>query len=291
MTHRNWLPTVVLAMGSVLAAPAVLPSIAQAKDGIPAHPKLLEKAPAGAVILFDGKPQQMHDNWYARRSTDPAAWNVDKKGVATPNHRDISSKKEFGDCYLHAEFREPMKGSGNSGVGLEGRYEIQILNSYGKKPESHECGAFYSESPPKVIASKPAGEWQTYDIFFRAAIRCGRQSCRKGPGHRLPKRHPDPQRRGIHRPDRHPIRAIQRGSAERTGRLARRPRHGAIPQRLARAREVLSPPSALSQQPSRSDGLLTLARRASEGVRVAQARESASCAATIPLPRLRCGLV
>ena len=51
---------------------------------------------------------------------------------------------------------------------MEGRYEVQILNSYGKKPEAHECGAIYSEVPPKVIASKPAGEWQTFDIFFRA---------------------------------------------------------------------------------------------------------------------------
>jgi hypothetical protein len=93
---------------------------------------------------------------------------VDDKGVATPNKRDISSKQEFGDCYLHVEFREPLQGSGNSGVGMQGRYEIQILNSYGKKPEAHQCGAIYSQTPPKVIASKPVGEWQTYDIFFRA---------------------------------------------------------------------------------------------------------------------------
>ena len=93
---------------------------------------------------------------------------MDDKGVATPNHRDITSKQEFDDCYLHVEFCEPMTGDGNSGVGMEGRYEIQILNSYGQKPEAHECGAFYSQTPPKVIASKPAGQWQTFDIFFRA---------------------------------------------------------------------------------------------------------------------------
>ena len=92
---------------------------------------------------------------------------MDDKGVATPNHRDIVSKQEFGDCYLHVEFCEPMTGGGNSGVGMEGRYEIQILNSYGKKPQAHECGAFYSQTPPKVNASKPAGQWQTFDIFFR----------------------------------------------------------------------------------------------------------------------------
>ena len=119
-------------------------------------------------MLFGGKAEQMRNNWYARRSNDPAGWTVDDKGVATPNKRDISSKQEFGDCYLHVEFSEPLTGSGNSGVGMQGRYEIQILNSYGKQPEAHECGAFYSQTPPKVIASKPAGQWQTFDIFFRA---------------------------------------------------------------------------------------------------------------------------
>jgi len=141
---------------------------ALAKDGIPTNPKLLTEPPKDAVILFAGKAEQMKDNWHARRSTDPAGWTVDEQGVATPNKRDISSKQEFGDCYLHVEFCVPTKGGGNSGVGLQGRYEVQILNSFGKQPESHGCGAFYSQTPPKVVASKPAGEWQTYDIFFRA---------------------------------------------------------------------------------------------------------------------------
>ena len=168
MTGRTWLRTVILAMCGILAAAAVPPTDAQTKDRIPVNPKLLVKPPQGAIVLFGGKAEEMRDNWYARRSTDPAGWTVDDKGVATPNHRDISSKREFGDCYLHVEFCEPLEGSGNSGVGMQGRYEIQILNSYGKQPEAHECGALYSQTPPKVNASKPAGEWQTYDIFFRA---------------------------------------------------------------------------------------------------------------------------
>jgi hypothetical protein len=158
----------VLALCGILAAITVSQAVARAKDNIPVNPKLLVTAPKGAIVLFGGKEEQLQDNWYARRSTDPPGWTVDDKGVATPNKRDISSKQEFGDCYLHVEFREPLQGSGNSGVGMEGRYEIQILNSYGKKPEAHQCGAIYSQTPPKLIASKPAGEWQTYDIFFRA---------------------------------------------------------------------------------------------------------------------------
>jgi hypothetical protein len=155
-------------MCGILAAAAVPPTDAQTKDRIPVNPKLLVKPPQGAIVLFGGKAEEMRDNWYARRSTDPAGWTVDDKGVATPNHRDISSKREFGDCYLHVEFCEPLEGSGNSGVGMQGRYEVQILNSYGKQPEAHECGALYSQTPPVVNACKPAGEWQTYDIFFRA---------------------------------------------------------------------------------------------------------------------------
>jgi hypothetical protein len=140
-----------------------------ANDNIPINPKLSTMPPDAAIILFGGKAEQMRDNWNSRRTKDPAGWTVDVDGVATPNKKDISSKQEFGDCYLHAEFKEPMTGHGNSGVGMQGRYEVQILNSHGKaKPTAGDCGAFYSQTPPKVNASKPAGEWQTYDIFFRA---------------------------------------------------------------------------------------------------------------------------
>jgi hypothetical protein len=168
MVSKIWLRFAVFAICGIFAA-AIVPRVdARTKDNIPVKPKLLKKAPKGAIVLFDGKAEQMRDNWYARRSTKPAGWTVDSKGVATPNRCDITSKREFGDCYLHVEFREPLTGGGNSGVGMQGRYEVQILNSYGKKPEAHECGSFYDQTPPKVIASKPAGKWQTYDIFFRA---------------------------------------------------------------------------------------------------------------------------
>ena len=168
MTSRTWHRAAVVAMCGILAAVMVPQAGAQTKSKIPLNPKRSVEPPEGAIVLFGGKAEQMRDNWYARRSKNPAGWKVDDKGVATPNHRDISSKQEFGDCYLHVEFCEPLTSSGNSGVGMEGRYEIQILNSYGKKPEAHECGAVYSQIPPKVIASKPAGQWQTMDIFFRA---------------------------------------------------------------------------------------------------------------------------
>ncbi len=147
---------------------AVSQAVAKTKDNIPVKPKLSVQPPKGAVVLFGGKADEIHDNWYARRSTDPAGWTVDAKGAASPNKRDISSKQEFGDCYLHAEFCEPLEGHGNSGIALQGRYEVQIFNSHGEKPTKENCGAFYSQTPAKKNAAKPAGQWQTYDIFFRS---------------------------------------------------------------------------------------------------------------------------
>jgi len=83
---------------------------------------------------------------------------------------------EHGDCELHVEFCVP-KGS-NSGVYLQGRYEIQVLDSYGKKKVKYgDCGGIYQRivkgkrtggKPPDVNASKPPGEWQSFDITFRA---------------------------------------------------------------------------------------------------------------------------
>jgi hypothetical protein len=153
----------------ILAAAAISAAAEKTKNKLPVNPKLSVAPPEGAIVLYAGKAEQLRENWYARGSTNPPGWTVDEKGVATPNHRDVSSKQEFGDCCVHVEFCEPMTTSGNSGVGMEGRYEIQILNSYGNKhPGAGDCGAFYSQIPPKVNASKPAGQWQTFDIFFRA---------------------------------------------------------------------------------------------------------------------------
>ena len=242
MARRTCLGGDVLALCGILAAMTISQVVAQAKDNIPVNPKLLVTPPEGAIVLFGGKAEQMRDNWYARRSTDPPGWTVDDKGVATPNKRDISSKQEFGDCYLNVEFREPLQGSGNSGVGLEGRYEIQILNSYGKKPEAHQCGAIYSQTPPMVIASKPAGEWQTYDIFFRAprfdaAGKVVEKAARDG----VPKRDLDSRGRGDQRSDWHPLRAIQGRGAEGADRPPGRSRHRAVQKRVARAGELLNP--------------------------------------------------
>jgi hypothetical protein len=82
---------------------------------------------------------------------------------------DIHTEKEFGDGQLHIEFMVP-KGS-NSGIYLMGQYEVQVLDSFGK-PDNQlgmgDCGAIYSARVPTVNASKEPGDWQTFDITFRA---------------------------------------------------------------------------------------------------------------------------
>lgn len=149
-------------------APNLAPSAPMTAFTLSAQP------PQGAILLFTGKPEQITNNFYKRYSTRPADWTVDAQGVATPMRDDITTRQEFGDSYVHAEFRCSLDangksiGEGNSGVGMQGRYEVQILDSYGHKPSPVECGAFYSEKSPLVNPSKKPGEWQTFDIIFRA---------------------------------------------------------------------------------------------------------------------------
>jgi len=134
--------------------------------------------PKGAVILLGGGGDKgselLRSGWYRRYSKEPANWTVDKDGTLTPQKSDITTRQEFGDCYLHIEFRPPAgeagkpAGQGNSGIGFQGRYEVQILSDYGKAPGSHGGAALYSQKAAMVNAARKPGEWQTYDIIFRA---------------------------------------------------------------------------------------------------------------------------
>jgi len=134
---------------------------------------LNQQPPPGAVALFNGKDVA---NWHTRDG-QPAGWEV-QDGVMTVARGtgDILSTETFRDAYLHLEWMEPDmpeatgQGKGNSGVYLQGRYEIQVLDSYGWAiPGLGDCGAIYNMHAPLVNACQPALEWQTYDIIFRAA--------------------------------------------------------------------------------------------------------------------------
>ena len=131
--------------------------------------------PKDAVFLFGAKGL---DNWISVNSKDPAAWKVLEGGiveVASPT-ADIITRQTFDGYFrLHLEFRVPYqpeaKGQrrGNSGVYLQGRYEIQILDSYGQENrQKDDCGAIYSIAAPRVNACKAPTIWQSYDIDFRS---------------------------------------------------------------------------------------------------------------------------
>jgi hypothetical protein len=129
--------------------------------------------PSNAVILFNGKDL---NNWHTRTG-DPAGWEA-KDGImhVVPGKGDIVAEEKFTDFYLHLEWMEPdmpdAKGQakGNSGVFLQGRYEVQVLDSYGiEVPGKGDCGAIYNQFATLVNACKPPLQWQTYDIVFRCA--------------------------------------------------------------------------------------------------------------------------
>jgi len=127
-------------------------------------------APKEAVVLFDGKSLE---NWAKRNGKDAAAWKLLEGGIMQVNGGDIITKQKFaGKFKLHVEFRVPYmpkasgQGRGNSGVYLQGRYEVQVLDSYGLKSKDNDCGGIYTIAAPLVNACKAPTVWQTYDIEF-----------------------------------------------------------------------------------------------------------------------------
>jgi hypothetical protein len=142
-------------------------------------------------LLFNGKD---FTGWKFRQKQGSEAWKVvsdvrldpadPKKLVgsgeggsdravllrgAVDHGSDLITEQEFGDCELHVEFNVPQRS--NSGVYLMGRYEIQVLDSYGKKDDQlrpGDVGGVYATSKPSTNAAKPPGQWQSFDIVFQA---------------------------------------------------------------------------------------------------------------------------
>jgi hypothetical protein len=106
----------------------------------------------------------------------PIDWPVeDGVAVSTSNKKNqnhIASTLHFKDADIHVEFLLPEKGAANSGVYIHGNYEVQILNSFGKdKVTQNDAGAVYGFSPPLENACRKPGEWQVFDIRYRAPRR------------------------------------------------------------------------------------------------------------------------
>ncbi|HOE67265.1 MAG TPA: DUF1080 domain-containing protein [Candidatus Hydrogenedentes bacterium] len=138
------------------------------KRAIKTSPTLGAKPPQGAIVLYAGGDPS--DEW----TRFPQAWQPIEDGAMQVSHSNLVSRKEFGDVQLHVEFRTPFmpdargQARGNSGVYVQGRYEIQVLDSFGLPPSEGDCGGLYGMSVPATNASLPPTEWQTYDIAFRA---------------------------------------------------------------------------------------------------------------------------
>lgn len=129
--------------------------------------------PSDAIILFDGGSLDKFESVKG----GAADWSVeDSYFTVNPGTGNIHTKDHYGDMQLHVEWRTPIEDMGkegqkfgNSGIYIMGKYEVQVLNSFHNEtyPDG-QAGAIYKQHPPMVNASRAPGEWQAYDIIFRA---------------------------------------------------------------------------------------------------------------------------
>ncbi len=170
MTKRMTTAVVAAAILALTSPRAVLS--AEYLSGIEwAEPAVVDPGPPGgppsdAAVLFDGTDLS---KWEGAEQ-----WTV-KDGYFVAGPGAIKSKDVFGDCQVHLEWAaaEEITGSGqgrsNSGVFLMGTYEVQILDSYQNETYfDGQCGAIYKQHPPLVNVCRKPGEWQTYDIIWKA---------------------------------------------------------------------------------------------------------------------------
>jgi len=144
------------------------------------EPKIIDSgdsshAPSDAIVLFDG---QDLSNWVSDKDGSAAQWDIkDKAMIVKAGAGNIKTKREFGDLQLHIEWATPAEvkgdgqGRGNSGIFLQGLYEVQVLDSYNNKTYYYgQAGSLYKQYPPLVNVCRKPGEWQTYEIIYHAPI-------------------------------------------------------------------------------------------------------------------------
>ncbi|MBN2007727.1 DUF1080 domain-containing protein [candidate division KSB1 bacterium] len=129
-------------------------------------------APSDAIVLFNGADAS---EWLGKDG-NPIKWKIEDGCMTVVDKTgEIHTRRVFGDCQLHIEFRTPVKvkgesqGRGNSGIFFMDRYELQVLDSYENRSYSNgQCGSIYKQAIPLVNACRKPGEWQTYDVVFTA---------------------------------------------------------------------------------------------------------------------------
>jgi 3-keto-disaccharide hydrolase len=168
---KSIVPIAITVAGLVgVAGLLAVPAIEYKSGKVWPEPKVVDPGapggpPSDAVVLFDGKDLSQWEGG--------DQWLVED-GVATVQKTPITSKQSFGDCQLHVEWAAPaeVKGSGqgrgNSGIFLQGLYEVQVLDSYDNPTYfDGQAGSIYKQRPPLVNACRKPGEWQTYDIIYQ----------------------------------------------------------------------------------------------------------------------------
>jgi len=128
-----------------------------------AGPEHQAAAPPAEQLLSD---LSSPDAWTHRGGGDFAWDETGHEFVASPGAGDLVSRESFGDMLLHVEFAVPAEG--NSGVYIQGRYEVQIYETFGQALVQNSCGALYGITPPAVDAMRQPGRWQSFDIRFTA---------------------------------------------------------------------------------------------------------------------------
>ncbi|WP_434031510.1 3-keto-disaccharide hydrolase [[Pseudomonas] boreopolis] len=130
-------------------------------------------APSDAVVLFDGKDLSA---WESEQG-GKAPWTVaDGAFTVVPGSKGIRTKQRFCDIQLHIEWRSPTQtkgfdgqNRGNSGIFLQELYELQVLDSYDNPTYSNgQAASIYKQAIPLVNASRPPGQWQAYDVIWKA---------------------------------------------------------------------------------------------------------------------------
>ena len=156
--------------------PTIEPKLTEVWEPVPAKvtPGENNAAPSDAIVLFDGKDL---NEWTSQDGGIPKWTIADGAVTVKPGTGVIKTKQKFGDFQLHIEWRTPAEvkgegqGRGNSGIFMQGLYELQVLDSYVSKTYSNgQAGSMYKQSIPLVNACKGPGEWQTYDVIYMAPV-------------------------------------------------------------------------------------------------------------------------
>ncbi|MEO0570970.1 MAG: DUF1080 domain-containing protein [Bacteroidota bacterium] len=154
-----------------------VPEATEFYEPVPPKVKVAENGvPEDAIVLFDGSS---FEAWISAIDSTAVQWHLNEDGSMTVKDKtgDIQTKRNFGSVQLHVEWKSPAdvqregQNRGNSGVFLQSRYEVQVLdNNDNPTYVNGQVGSIYKQAVPLAMTSLPSGEWNAYDIIYHAPI-------------------------------------------------------------------------------------------------------------------------